>query len=59
MAAANNSIFDCSGLMSECAAILLDLPQMKLELSQKAADCQQRGLAHSYKWLAEISYAIR
>ena len=39
--------------------IPLDLPLIKLELSKKAAECQQRGLAHSYKWLAEISYALR
>ena len=44
---------------NDAGAIPLNLPLMKLELTKKAAECQQRGLAHSYKWLAEISYALR
>ena len=39
--------------------IILNLPQMKLELMQKTKECQERGLAHSYKWLSEIRYSIR
>ena len=39
--------------------IRLDLPAIKGELTVKRAECQQRGLAHSYKWLAEIAYALR
>ncbi|XP_059082328.1 cell division cycle protein 23 homolog [Tigriopus californicus] len=37
----------------------LDLPAIKLELLQKSLECQQRGLSHSHKWLAEINYALR
>ena len=44
---------------SEEEIIILDLPKMKLELMQKTKECQERGLAHSYKWLSEIRYSIR
>ena len=32
---------------------------MKKELIQKCDECQQRGLAQTFKWLAEISHALR
>ena len=37
----------------------LDLPKVKAELLRKFAECQQRGLMHTAKWLAEILHALR
>ena len=39
--------------------LTLDLPSVKAELMLKFAQCQQRGLAHTAKWLAEILHALR
>jgi len=37
----------------------LNLPEIKRELIGKSVECQRRGLAHSFKWLSEILYALR
>ena len=37
----------------------INIPSMKTEILEKAAECQQRGLTHSFKWLSEILYALR
>jgi hypothetical protein len=46
-------------LQSHAGVIALDLPTMKRELFVKCGQCQQRGLAQSYKWIAEISHALK
>ena len=43
----------------EVGVIPLDLQTIKHEITQKCRECQQRGLLHTFKWLAEIQYALR
>lgn len=50
-----DSIFEEQG----APAIPLNLPEIKLELRNKSRQCQDRGLAKTFKWLAEISHALK
>jgi hypothetical protein len=43
----------------EVGVIPLDLMSIKREITQKCCECQQRGLIQTFKWLAEIQYALR
>jgi hypothetical protein len=43
----------------EVGVIPLDLLTMKKEIGQKSRECQERGLTHTFKWLAEIQFALR
>ncbi len=40
-------------------SIHIDLPLVKRELLQKTSECSQRGLGQTFKWLAEISHALK
>ena len=43
----------------EVGRIPLDLVTIKHEIAQKCRECQDRGLIQTFKWLAEIQYALR
>ncbi|XP_040581554.1 anaphase-promoting complex subunit 8 isoform X2 [Lepeophtheirus salmonis] len=43
----------------DVGVIELDLPALKSELILKYAECSQRGLMQSSKWLAEILFALK
>ncbi len=43
----------------EVGVIPLDLVSMKKEIMTKCRECQERGLVQTFKWLAEIQYALR
>ena len=64
MAAANVSsmLVDSAALINfnrEAGGIQLDLAGIKKELYKKSSECQQRGLAQTYKWQTEILHALR
>ncbi len=56
---ATTSTMEEDPIKSSAGVIPLDLPRMKVEVYTKCAECQQRGLTQSYKWLAEISHAMK
>ncbi len=39
--------------------IELSLPEMKTEIWEKAIECRERGLSHSFKFLSELLYTLR
>ena len=43
----------------EVGVIPLDLAAVKKELIKKSRECKERGLTHSFKWLAEIKFSVR
>ena len=43
----------------EVGVIPLDLVAMKKEIMTKCRECQERGLVQTFKWLAEIQFALR
>ena len=45
--------------MSQQLIFNLDLPAIKKEILLKCKECQERGLTQSYKWLAEILFALK
>ena len=45
--------------LSQQLVFSLDLPSIKKEILGKCKECQDRGLTQSYKWLAEILFALK
>ena len=48
-----------SNNVSQQLVFSLDLPSIKKEILGKCKECQDRGLTQSYKWLAEILFALK
>ena len=48
-----------SNNVSQHLVFSLDLPAIKREILIKCKECQDRGLTQSYKWLAEILFALK
>ena len=48
-----------SNNVSQHSVFSLDLPAIKREILIKCKECQDRGLTQSYKWLAEILFALK
>ena len=55
----NNLVADTCESVPRQLVFDLDLPNIKKEILVKCNECQQRGLTQSYKWLAEILYALK
>ncbi len=39
--------------------VQLDLPLVKREILEKVKACSERGLTQTFKWLSELSYALK